>query len=58
MIEIGSFIGLAAMTQSEITIKNVSYDNLGVIPNTFKRLGIKLERRVMIFLFHHKKAMK
>ena len=45
MIEIGSFIGLAAMTQSEITIKNVSYDNLGVIPNTFKRLGIKLERR-------------
>ena len=45
MIEIGSFIGLAAMTQSEITIKNVSYDDLGVIPNTFKRLGIKLERR-------------
>ncbi len=45
MIEIGSFIGLAAMTQSEITIKNVSYDNLGVIPNTFKRLGIKLERQ-------------
>ncbi len=45
MIEIGSFIGLAAMTQSEITIKDVSWDNLGVIPNTFKRLGIKLERR-------------
>ena len=45
MIEIGSFIGLAAMTQSELTIKNVSYDNLGVIPNTFKRLGIKLERK-------------
>ena len=45
MIEIGSFIGLAAMTKSEITIKNVSYDNLGVIPNTFKRLGIKIERR-------------
>ena len=45
MIEIGSFIGLAAMTQSEITIKNVSYENLGVIPNTFKRLGIKMERR-------------
>lgn len=45
MIEIGSFIGLAAMTQSEITIKNVSYENLGVIPNTFKRLGIKIEKR-------------
>jgi UDP-N-acetylglucosamine 1-carboxyvinyltransferase len=45
MIEIGSFIGLAAMTQSEITIKDVSWENLGVIPNTFKRLGIKLERR-------------
>jgi UDP-N-acetylglucosamine 1-carboxyvinyltransferase len=45
MIEIGSFIGLAAMTQSEITIKDVSYDNLGIIPNVFKRMGIKLERR-------------
>jgi len=45
MIEIGSFIGLAAMTQSEITIKNVAYDELGVIPATFQRLGIKLERR-------------
>lgn len=45
MIEIGSWIGLAAMTQSEITIKNVSWDNLGVIPNTFKKLGITLERR-------------
>ncbi len=45
MIEIGSFIGLAAMTQSEITIKNVSYDNLGQIPSIFRRLGIKLERR-------------
>lgn len=45
MIEIGSFIGLAAMTESELTIKNVSYDNLGVIPDTFKRLGIKLERK-------------
>lgn len=44
MIEIGSFIGLAAMTQSEITIKNVAYDELGVIPETFKKLGIKLER--------------
>jgi UDP-N-acetylglucosamine 1-carboxyvinyltransferase len=45
MIEIGSFIGMAAATQSEITIKNVSYDNLGIIPNMFKRLGVKLERR-------------
>lgn len=45
MIEIGSFIGLAAMTQSEITIKNVAYDELGIIPETFKKLGIKLERK-------------
>ena len=45
MIEIGSFIGLAAMTQSEITIKDVSWDNLGIIPQTFQRLGIKLEKR-------------
>ncbi|MBL4862242.1 MAG: UDP-N-acetylglucosamine 1-carboxyvinyltransferase [Crocinitomicaceae bacterium] len=45
MIEIGSFIGLAAMTNSEITIKDVSWDNLGIIPNIFRRLGIKLERR-------------
>lgn len=45
MIEIGSFIGLSAMTKSEITIKDVSYDNLGVIPDVFQRLGIKIERR-------------
>ncbi len=45
MIEIGSFIGLAAMTQSEITIKNVAFEKLGVIPNVFKKLGIKLEKR-------------
>jgi UDP-N-acetylglucosamine 1-carboxyvinyltransferase len=45
MIEIGSFIGLAAMTQSEITIKDVSYENLGIIPDVFKRLGIKMELR-------------
>ena len=45
MIEIGSFIGLAAMTQSEITIKNTAYDELGVIPDVFKKLGIKLERK-------------
>lgn len=45
MIEVGSFIGMAAMTGSELTIKNVSYDNLGVIPDSFRRLGIKLEQR-------------
>ncbi|GAB4203259.1 MAG: UDP-N-acetylglucosamine 1-carboxyvinyltransferase [Bacteroidia bacterium] len=45
MIEVGSFIGLAAVTQSEITIKNVSYENLGQIPNVFQRLGIQMERR-------------
>jgi len=43
MIEIGSFIGLAAMTQSEITIKNARIDQLGIIPDTFRRLGIQLE---------------
>lgn len=45
MIEIGSFIGLAAMTQSEITIKDVGYEHLGIIPQTFQRLGIKMELR-------------
>ena len=45
MIEVGSFIGMAAMTGSEITIKNVSYDNLGIIPDSFRRLGIRLEQR-------------
>ena len=45
MIEIGSFIGLAAITQSEITIKNVNYEKLGVIPSVFSKLGIKMERR-------------
>ncbi len=45
MIEIGSWIGLAAMTRSELTIKNVSWDNLGQIPNVFARLGITLERK-------------
>ena len=45
MIEIGSFIGMAAMTGSEITIKDVSYDNLGIIPDSFFRLGINLERK-------------
>jgi UDP-N-acetylglucosamine 1-carboxyvinyltransferase len=44
MIEVGSFIGLAAMTQSELTIKNVSYHSLGIIPNIFRKIGIKLEQ--------------
>lgn len=43
MIEVGSFIGLAAMTQSEITIKNVAYNELGIIPDTFRRLGIQMQ---------------
>ncbi len=43
MIEVGSFIGMAAMTGSELTIKNVSYENLGIIPMMFNRLGIKIE---------------
>jgi UDP-N-acetylglucosamine 1-carboxyvinyltransferase len=45
MIEIGSFIGLAAMTHSEVTIKNASFENLGIIPTAFQRLGIQLEKR-------------
>jgi len=45
MIEIGSFIGLAAITKSEITIKNVSYDNLGIIPSVFQKIGINLQRK-------------
>ncbi|MBO4995534.1 MAG: UDP-N-acetylglucosamine 1-carboxyvinyltransferase [Muribaculaceae bacterium] len=44
MIEVGSFIGMAALNRSAITIKNVSYDNLGIIPDSFKRLGIALEQ--------------
>jgi UDP-N-acetylglucosamine 1-carboxyvinyltransferase len=45
MIEIGSWIGLAAMTRSELTIKNVSWEDLGVIPNVFRKLGITIERK-------------
>ena len=45
MIEVGSFIGMAAMTGSELTIKDVSWDNLGIIPATFRRLGLQLEKR-------------
>lgn len=44
MVEIGSWIGLAAMTKSELTIKNVSWENLGLIPATFKKLGITIEK--------------
>ena len=44
MIEVGSFIGMAAMTGSDITIKHVSYENLGIIPQAFRRLGITIER--------------
>ena len=44
MIEVGSFIGMAAMTQSDVTIKNVSYDDLGIIPASFRRLGIQFNR--------------
>jgi len=43
MIEVGSFIGMAAMTASELTIKNVSINNLGLIPDSFRKLGVKLE---------------
>ena len=45
MIEVGSFIGIAAMTGSELTIKNVSWENLGIIPDSFRRLGLRLEKR-------------
>ena len=45
MIEVGSFIGMAAMTRSELTIKDVSYENLGIIPAQFARLGIRFEQR-------------
>ncbi len=55
MIEIGSFIGMAALTESEITIKNTSYDNLGIIPDSFRRLGINFERKGDdIFIPHQK----
>jgi UDP-N-acetylglucosamine 1-carboxyvinyltransferase len=55
MVEIGSWIGLAAMTRSEITIKDVSWENLGVIPSVFRKLGITIERRGDdIFIPEHK----
>ncbi|WP_375324283.1 UDP-N-acetylglucosamine 1-carboxyvinyltransferase [Flagellimonas sp. GZD32] len=59
MIEIGSWIGLAAMTQSELTIKNVSWDDLGLIPNVFRKLGITVERKGDdIFIPKHDKGYK
>lgn len=45
MIEVGSFIGMAAITQSELTISDVSWANLGIIPESFRRLGVRLEQR-------------
>ena len=45
MIEVGSFIGMAAICQSPLTIKDVSYKDLGIIPECFRRLGVKLEQR-------------
>jgi UDP-N-acetylglucosamine 1-carboxyvinyltransferase len=45
MVEIGSWIGMAAMTKSSLTIKNVSWDDLGLIPRVFQKLGINLEKR-------------
>ena len=57
MIEIGSWIGLAAMTRSELTIKNVSWDDLGIIPNVFRKLGITIERKDDdIFIPAHKEG--
>ncbi|MFT5217487.1 MAG: UDP-N-acetylglucosamine 1-carboxyvinyltransferase [Glaciecola sp.] len=57
MIEIGSWIGLAAMTKSELTIKNVSWDDLGQIPDVFRKLGITLERSGDdIFIPEHKEG--
>lgn len=61
MVEIGSWIGLAAMTRSEITIKNVSWPNLGIIPNTFRKLGIQLEQNgddILIPAQEHYKIQK
>ena len=59
MIEIGSWIGLAAMTRSELAIKNVSWDDLGQIPNAFQKLGIQLERKGDdIYIPKHEKGYK
>jgi UDP-N-acetylglucosamine enolpyruvyl transferase len=58
MIEIGSFIGMAAITESEITIKNTSFENLGIIPDSFRRLGSISREEVMIFLYLLRNIMK
>ena len=59
MIEIGSWIGLAAMTRSELTIKNVGWENLGQIPNVFRKLGIRVEKKGDdIFIPEHKEGYK
>jgi len=59
MIEIGSWIGLAAMTRSELTIKNVSWENLGQIPNVFRKLGIRVEKKGDdIFIPEHRDGYK
>ena len=58
MIEVGSFIGLAAMTQSDITIKNAGIEHLGIIPEKFQQLGIEMNFMVMIFIFLHRKFMR
>ncbi|MGL6038794.1 MAG: UDP-N-acetylglucosamine 1-carboxyvinyltransferase [Soonwooa sp.] len=61
MVEIGSWIGLAAMTKSEITIKNVNWNQLGIIPDTFRKLGIQLEKSgddIMIPAQEHYKIQK
>ncbi|MGB5460060.1 MAG: UDP-N-acetylglucosamine 1-carboxyvinyltransferase, partial [Eudoraea sp.] len=59
IIEIGSWIGLAAMTKSELTIKNVSWDDLGQIPSVFRKLGISLEKRGDdIYIPEHKEGYK
>lgn len=55
MIEVGSFIGMAAMTKSEITIKNVSYENLGIIPRVSAVWASSSNREAMIFTFPHRK---
>jgi UDP-N-acetylglucosamine 1-carboxyvinyltransferase len=54
MIEVGSFIGLAAMTQSELTIKNVQLSNLGLIPEVFRRIGVSVEQKGNDILVHAK----
>lgn len=54
MIEVGSFIGMAAMIGDGIRIKDVSVKNLGIIPDTFRRLGIQIIEKATTFLFPNK----